>query len=211
MDAKDWEKSWRFSNMVTSAFVPIEILARLAVRNGMQRLLNNLHVQKPSILELGAGTGLDSEWLVRKFGGKALLVDNCDYIIRKSKKYFRGKKLGIAFLKSNVEDIKFKKGYDLVYSVGLLEHFYDKDLHQIFRRHMDASKKTGYVMVFVPNDKWVYNFYRRILTILGSWVWDEKPFNLQRLKKLGKVSNSNLLKTTEIFFGMWIGALYKKA
>lgn len=210
MDNKQWEKCWRFTDLVVSLFKPFEIVVRYSIRKGMKRLLINFDIESPNILELGAGTGKDSEWLIRKFGGRVTLVDNCDYAISKSRRYLRRKKFNAAYLKSHIEDIKFKNRYDLVFSVGLVEHFYNKELYNIFKKHIDASKKGGYAMIFVPNNALIYRFYRRLLTSLKLWIWDEKSFNISDLKNLGKLTNSNLLRTTEVLYGMWVGALYQK-
>ena len=75
---------------------------------------------------------------------------------------------------------------------------------------MEASKKNGCVMVFVPNRTLIYKFYRKIMTGLKLWMWDEKSFTIKGLKDLGKSTNSPLLKTTKVICSMWIGALYKK-
>ena len=210
MHKEDWEKCWRFTNIIILLFKPFEILVRRSIRKGMERLLINLHINNPNILELGAGTGHDSAWLLKKFGGKATLIDNCDYIVSKSNKYFSRKKLNVTYLKSNIEDVKFKNRYDLVFSIGLIEHYYNKELYKIFKKHMEASKKNGYVMVFVPNRTSIYKFYRKLLTSLRLWMWDEKPFTIKDLKNLEKSTNSALLRTTQVICGMWIGTLYKK-
>lgn len=210
MDEKDWEKCWKFTNLIILIFKPFEILVRYSIRKGIERLFTNFDIKNPSILELGAGTGSDSEWLIKKFGGKATLVDNCDHIISKSKRYFNRKKLDITCLKLKVEDIRFKNKYDLVFSVGLVEHFYNKDLYKIFRKHVDAAKKGGYIIIFVPNNSLIYRSYRRLLTLLRLWMWDEISFNIKDIENLAGDSNSKLLRTTEVICGMWLGAIYKK-
>ncbi len=67
MDKRDWEKCWRFTDIVVLLFKPFEILVRRSIRKGMIRLLSNLDMNNPDVLELGAGTGYDSAWLLKKF------------------------------------------------------------------------------------------------------------------------------------------------
>lgn len=210
MDKKDWEKSWKFVDILLILFKPFELLIRCLIRNGLKRLMNNTNLRNPNILELGAGTGKDSEWLIKRYGGKATLIDNCRYVISKANKRFHKKKVRINYIKSNIEDINYKNQFDLVFSIGLVEHFYNQDLINIFKKHTNASKKSGYVIIFVPHKTNIYRFFRRFLTYFNLWMWDEKPFTKQELNRLGKINNAKLITTTELLCGMWIGAKYTK-
>lgn len=210
MDKRDWEKQWRFLNWIMLLFKPLEFLIRNSIRRGILRLLDERHLKNPKILELGAGTGKESAWMVRKFGGNTTLVDNCDDIIEKSKKYFSKKQIDVSFLNEDIKELNIREKYDLALSVGLIEHFYGSELALIFNKHIDSIKKNGYVIVFTPRASPLYYAYRKLLTMFGLWMWDEKPFSVRDFATLGKTTNSSLLKTTNVILGMWIGALYRK-
>ena len=210
MNEQDWKKQWKFLKWIMIVFKPLEFLVRSSTRRGIMRLLNKEHLENPKILELGAGTGKESAWLVKKFGGSTTLVDNCDTILQYSKKYFSKKQINVSFVNKDIMKLNVREKYDLVLSVGLIEHFYGSDLTLIFDKHIESIKKGGYAITFTPRACPLYYSYRGILTILGLWMWDEKPFTKEDFINLSRPNKSKLISTTNVIFGTWIGALYKK-
>ena len=210
MNKQDWEKQWKILDWMMFIFKPLELLIRNSIHRGMIRLLNDKHLTNPNILELGAGTGKESAWLASKLNGSTTLVDNCDFVIEKSKKYFSKKAVNVQFINKDIRKLDIKEEYDLALSVGLIEHFYGSDLKLIFNKHINAVKKSGYVIVFTPRASSLYFTYKKILTMLRLWMWDEKPFSKEDFINLAKPGNSELTGITNVIFGLWSGALFKK-
>ncbi len=61
-------------------------------------------------------------------------------------------RLGIknaTFVKGDVQDVPFNQEFDVVWSAGLIEHFFDHDI-DIVRQHIKAVKPGGVVVMSVP-------------------------------------------------------------
>ena len=71
-----------------------------------------------------------------------------------------------------VRDNKF----DLVLSIGLIEHFNPADTMQAIHAHIAACKPGVYILLTFPTPTLPYRFIRRCAELMGVWAFhDERP------------------------------------
>lgn len=65
---------------------------------------------------------------------------------------------------------------DIVFSVGLIEHFSPEGTREVARRHFDCVKKGGIVIITAPTPTWLYRLTRFAAEQIGVWKFpDERP------------------------------------
>jgi SAM-dependent methyltransferase len=90
------------------------------------------------------------------------------------------------------------KKFDLVYSVGLIEHFDETGTSGAISRHFSATKPGGYVIISVPTPTLLYRTTRAAAGALGLWNFpDERPFGLDEMNRTatqyGQLVHSEIL------------------
>lgn len=71
---------------------------------------------------------------------------------------------------------------DMVYSVGLVEHFDPPVTRAVLRTHFDAARPGGTVLVSYPTPTLLYRATRGILEFLGLWAFpDERPLRFDEV------------------------------
>lgn len=112
-----------------------------------------------SILELGAGSGYTTSWVLDFYGGNGVLVDNNEtsyqYFLKQKQSFFPN----IEYLKEDIFKLQLEPTFDIVCSFGLIEHFENKK--EIINAHKKYLKQDGYLILIVPTD-----------TILSRIYWD---------------------------------------
>ena len=74
---------------------------------------------------------------------------------------------------------------DLVFSVGLVEHFFPEEMKIAFRRHFELAKPGGLVLITFPTPTFSYRIIRRTAEALGIWRFpDEHPIPLEDAVRL---------------------------
>ena len=69
---------------------------------------------------------------------------------------------------------------DLVFSVGLVEHFPEEQTKHAIRRHFELAKPGGLVLITFPVPTFSYRLIRRVAEKLGIWRFpDERPIQLE--------------------------------
>ena len=69
---------------------------------------------------------------------------------------------------------------DLVFSVGLVEHFPEEQTMIAIRRHFELAKPGGLVLITFPAPTFSYRLIRRAAEKLGIWRFpDERPIRLE--------------------------------
>ena len=69
---------------------------------------------------------------------------------------------------------------DLVFSVGLVEHFSEEQTKIAIRRHFELAKPGGLVLITFPVPTFSYRIIRRAAEMLGIWRFpDERPIRLE--------------------------------
>ena len=80
-------------------------------------------------------------------------------------------------------DITLPKS-DIVYSVGLIEHFDKTGTAKLIKAHFDAVEPDGIVLITYPTPTFLYRFIRKSAEILGIWRFpDERPLILDEVKR----------------------------
>lgn len=65
---------------------------------------------------------------------------------------------------------------DIVFSVGLIEHFSAEGTREVARRHFSCVKPGGIVIVTAPTPTWLYRLVRGAAETIGVWAFpDERP------------------------------------
>ncbi len=137
---------------------------------GKRALFEGLDVQRPRILFLGAADGYEAMQLLATYpGGHAVLVDydafcETDRFGKFPEAYpflgqdaatggwkvYRREDFDIDFVVEDIRDLKYGKEFDVVLSVGLIEHFPDAYKPLVFDFHRRFLKPGGYAVMTTP-------------------------------------------------------------
>ena len=107
-----------------------------------------LNSKAKTILEVGVGSGMHTI-LLSLLGFEITGIDNDEEILERAEKYNQEWGGKAKFLKMDGFDLKFpSKGFDLVISNGLLEHFTDKEVGQLLKEQLRVGKE---VVISLPS------------------------------------------------------------
>lgn len=193
---------------------------------GKRALFEGLEVEKPNILFLGAADGYEAMQLLAMYpGGHAVLVDYdafcmTDRFGKFPERYpFLGKNpatdhyhtyyrrdMDIDFEVEDIRNLKYGKEFDIVISVGLVEHFPDEHKPLAIEFHRRFLKPGGYAIFTTPRRQLgskvfykvmgdIMNFgYRELMDArqLGLYVY-ENGFDILRCGYI-KVHNGVVAK-----------------
>lgn len=92
---------------------------------------------------------------------------------------------------------KLEPRFDLVFSVGLVEHFSKNDREEMLKAHFNALKSGGILLITYPTPTKLYNFSRYVLERLGMWEFhDERALRFYELdcvcKEFGELISCKL-------------------
>ena len=180
---------------------------------GKRALFEGLEVDKPEILFLGAADGYEAMQLMAMYpGGHAVLVDYDPFCASERFGNFPAQypflgadptggahhiwyrdQMAIDFEVSDIRDLKYGREFDIVISVGLLEHFPDDYKPLAIDFHRRFLKPGGYALFTTPRQQLrskmfyrvmgdIMNFgYRELMTPqqLGLYVY-ENGFDILR-------------------------------
>lgn len=180
---------------------------------GKRALFEGLDVVRPRILFLGAADGYEAMQLLAQYpGGEAVLVDYDDFcrterfgrfpetypFLGRSPRtgtwhVYRREDFAIDFVVSDIRDLDFGPEFDIVLSVGLLEHFPDEHKSLVLDWHRRFLRPGGYAVLTTPRRQWrsrafylamgeIMNYgYRELMDErqLGLYAW-ENGFEILR-------------------------------
>src|SRR3989344_2591619 len=164
-----WDNVWEGRNVISDYSLKLyDLLGKVS-----KKLKKN-----SKILEVGCGSG----------EGLAVFKDHETYGVDISKKALElSKRYTKNVFEADASKLPFEDNYfDFVFSSGLLEHFDDEKAGKIIREMTIVSKKSGKVLILVPNSHCLwYKAYKFITQKRGTWEFGyERDFSLSELKKL---------------------------
>lgn len=156
-----------------------------------------------SILEAlrNAGFSADSKPVVAEFGGgnSCFLEAILDRFPVRAYHVVDTNPLGLDLLRrhntpalilhqSDVRETRIPEPADLIFSVGLIEHFDPSGTSQVAAAHFDNARPGGWVLISFPYPTWLYRATRGFLELIGQWRFpDERP--LQREEVLAATAS----------------------
>ena len=196
----DWEQFWRNTRAPLGSVWLGKILWWLFAVSGSRQCLKVLKGAKKinSIIELGGGAGCLASLIAKGLGlgSEALtLIDNSPGAKRTWQEFSGfGKYILDDFL---THDFRGKK-FDLVFSVGVVEHWAEeKERLKVIKRHAELSKE--YVIIRVPRKGVagkIFEIYGRMKNEGGF----EKNYTSEELKKEISEAGLKALKVNEGLF-----------
>ncbi|MEA2882365.1 MAG: hypothetical protein QOH32_1621 [Bradyrhizobium sp.] len=88
--------------------------------------------------------------------------------------------------------------YDIVYSVGLIEHFNQAGTAKAVATHFRYLKPGGIAIITFPTPTWLYRAVRGLAEATNNWIFhDERPLRLPEFERavagLGKIEFARIL------------------
>lgn len=151
---------------------------------GKRSLFAGMDVKKPRILFLGAADGYEAMQLAAMYpGGEIVLVDydefcetdrfgkfpldypflGVDPATGHQRVWYRDE-MPIHFDVADIRDLKYGKEFDVVVSIGLLEHFPDEHKAECIEMHRRFLKPGGYVVMTTPRNQFKSRAYYNLLS-----------------------------------------------
>lgn len=73
---------------------------------------------------------------------------------------------------------------DIVFSVGLIEHFSPAETAKAIAAHFAVAKPDGIVVITFPHPTWLYSAARKGIEALGKWDFpDERPLDFSEVER----------------------------
>ena len=132
-----------------------------------------------TMMELGGGNSCFYELFDETFQPKAYyIVDNNQVGLDEFSRRI-GKRENTHLINQDVLDPDLKVECDLVFSVGLIEHFSVENTREAILAHFDVLKSGGILILGFPTPTFLYKITRKISELLGLWIFhDERPLKI---------------------------------
>ncbi|GLV53652.1 hypothetical protein KDH_05040 [Dictyobacter sp. S3.2.2.5] len=174
---------------------------------GKRALFEGLDVEKPEILFLGAADGYEAMQLMAMYpGGHTVLVDYDDYCrthrfgefpesypflgenpATGAPKVWYRDEMNIDFEVCDIRDLKYGKEFDIVVSIGLIEHFPDEYKPLALDMHRRFLKPGGYAIMTTPRAQLQSKIFYTLFADTMNFAYRE----LMDVKHLGLYAYEN--------------------
>lgn len=160
---------------------------------GKRSLFSGLDVQKPKILFLGAAEGYEAMQLSAMYPGGEIVMVDYDPFCKDTrfadfpdsypflgtneqtggqKVYYKGD-FSVEYLVEDIRNLPFGQDYDIVISVGLLEHFPDELKPEVVEWHRKFLKPSGYIIMTTPRAQVRSKIYYEIMADVMNHTYRE--------------------------------------
>ena len=171
----------------------------------LKRLLQLIKMYIPNetrfnIIELGGGNSCFAKGMLAKINGREKnysIVDNNELGIEKAKKQGVPIKCYYCDILNDKYMCQISNDHNIVYSVGLIEHFCEENIIKIIEAHFKLVNEEGLVIITFPTPTVQYRIIRKCMEWLGVWqFWDEKPLKWQDVKTIFEKNGTVLYHKT---------------
>ncbi|AUS78765.1 class I SAM-dependent methyltransferase [Actinoalloteichus sp. AHMU CJ021] len=170
-------------------------------------LFDGLDLRRPRVLFLGAADGYEAMLLSAMYpGGESVLVDYDDYCrdhrfgsfptdypflgvdpATGSPRVWHRDQMDLSYLVSDIRDLDFGPEFDVVVSIGLVEHFPDEHKPEAFDWHRRFLRPGGYAILTTPRVALRTRMFYRLFGDLMNFSYRE----LQTVEQLGLYAHEN--------------------
>ena len=204
MKATDWDAYY------ARPFSATTITRRITTSRLIRHMQRWLDCDKPVIAELG---GANSCFVTALYDAlqpsQYLAVDNNRYGL--SLLAQRCANLpGLTLLEEDVLHPQHTAEADMVFSVGLIEHFDEARTATVIANHYRYVRPGGLVLMSFPTPTWLYRSVRTLAELSGQWRFhDERPLGFAEvaagMQMHGDLLDRDLIWPIMLTQGLWIG------
>ncbi|MDQ6611448.1 MAG: class I SAM-dependent methyltransferase [Gemmatimonadota bacterium] len=177
---------------------------------GKRSLFAGMDLKKPRILFLGAADGYEAMQLAAMYpGGEIVLVDYDEFCATErfgkfpleypflgideatghQRVWYRDE-MPIHFEVADIRDLRYGHEFDVVVSIGLLEHFPDEHKAECIEMHRRFLKPGGYVVMTTPRNQFKSRVYYNLLSDFVNHGYRE----LMDVNQMGLYAHENGLE-----------------
>ena len=170
MNGTDWDAYY------ARPFSAAALTRRITTAKLLRHLQRWLPTPRPCIVELGGANSCFISALYHQLNpAQYVAVDNNRYGLTLLSE--RCKDLtGLTVLEDDVQNPQQQATADLVFSVGLIEHFDEAGTARAIATHFRYARPGGLVLISFPTPTWLYRSVRSLAELTGSWRFpDERP------------------------------------
>lgn len=177
---------------------------------GKRALFEGLDVDKPRILFLGAAEGYEAMQLSAMYpDGEVVMVDydpfcrdarfaefpeSYPFLGKSSRtggdKVYYKNEFNISYVVDDIRNLPYGREFDIVLSVGLLEHFPDSMKSEVVEWHRKFLKPSGYIVMTTPRAQMRSKLYYEIMADVMNHTYRE----LMTLEQMGLYLHENGLE-----------------
>ena len=175
--ATDWDRYYtsvpvtaKLTRRYTTA-VLLRMISRFAVERSKRPL---------SMIEIGGANSCFVESILETHKPSSYaVVDTNQYGLTLLERRLAGTARQIVSVhRESVLSMPTRMQADLVFSVGLIEHFNQALTKAAILAHFDVLRPGGIAIITFPTPTWLYRTARRALELLGQWKFpDERPLS----------------------------------
>lgn len=140
----------------------------------------------PEIAELGGGNSCFFESVAKaSVPARYVIYDNNALGIQKFKERTAGR-TGTGARQCDLLELNAagEEKFDVVLSVGLIEHFLPENTKKMVKVHFDLAKEGGTVILFFPTPTFLYRTTRSLSELLRLWIFhDERPLKFEEVEQ----------------------------
>jgi ubiquinone/menaquinone biosynthesis C-methylase UbiE len=180
-EKKHWDQFWASSQDLEEVYANDDRI--------IENLRSAIDVAGKRILEVGAGTGRDSE-VLSTCGAEVWTLDYSEESLRLMANNIEQP---VRIVCGNAFDLPFDaSSFDVVFHQGLLEHF--KNPQDILAENHRVLKAGGYLLADVPQRFHYYTLAKHVLMFLDKWFagW-ETEFSPRELEAMVEASGFDVV------------------
>lgn len=177
---------------------------------GKRALFKDLDIKKPRILFLGAADGYEAMQLAAMYPGAEIVLVDFDEFCKTDRfgkfpsdypflgvnpstnhpKIWYKKDMHFDFVVDDIRNLKYGKEFDIVMSIGLIEHFPDEYKPEAFEFHRRFLKPYGYAILTTPRNQPKSRAFYTILSDYMNYGYRE----LMNIPQMGLYAHENGFK-----------------
>lgn len=164
------------------------------------------NIESLEIAELGGANSCFYDSIVRQVPhSKYYIIDNNELGLKKFKdRYPDNPKVEV--FNCDVLNMSSDIQADIVFSVGLIEHFSPKETQAAIDAHFELLRPGGIAIISFPTPTFLYKATRRLSELLGMWIFhDERP--LTGTEVFPVIKNKGSLEEWQIIWPIFLTQL----
>jgi SAM-dependent methyltransferase len=200
MGRRAWDRLWSRSILASGLrrLLPdFDYLIHTPYRAVINRLLEGVDVAHNSVLELGCGSGMNSVNLLNDHSfGKATLVDFSRQALGTARANTEDH--NVELICSDIFSLDLCERFDLVFSIGLIEHFTGERRSEAIAIHRKLAENGGLIMIIVPREGGLSRVSGFVNRIQG---YKEYPFSDAEIEALFQRNGLRVIRKDYMFMG----------